>query len=270
MAAVASTMSVTDSARDKVTLSVVSHGQGHLIAMLFQDIEKHCGSSAEVTLTLNLPEALPFDPSAMPFKVRIIENPQPRGFGDNHNAAFASGCARFFCVINPDIRLQDNPFPALIEVLGNPLVGVVAPLILDPQKTVADSARKFPTVYSILGKIFRKKTVPDYVISDQLLFPDWVAGMFMLFRRDVFDELHGFDKNYFLYYEDVDLCDRLRLAGYLTALCPRVAAIHDAQHTSHRNFRYLRWHLSSMMRFFILSIFRKVSPGKRQIHPADQ
>jgi GT2 family glycosyltransferase len=215
-----------------------------------------------VTLTLNLPETLPFDPAAMPFKVRIIRNPRPKGFGANHNAAFASGCSGFFCVINPDIRLQNNPFPALTEILGNSRIGVVAPLILDPEKTIADSARKFPTVISILGKVFRRKNGPDYVITDQLLFPDWVAGMFMLFRRDVFEELHGFDRDYFLYYEDVDLCARLRLAGYLTALCPDVSAIHDAQRTSHRNLRYLKWHLSSMLRFFALSACRKISPGK--------
>ncbi|MDZ4730666.1 MAG: glycosyltransferase [Xanthomonadales bacterium] len=262
MAAVANTVSVIGPTHDKITLSVVSHGQARLIAMLFQDLEKHCGSAVEVTLTLNLPESLPFDPSAMPFKVRVIENPRPKGFGDNHNAAFASGCAGFFCVLNPDIRLLNNPFPALTEALGNPRVGVVAPLILDSQKTVADSARKFPTVISILGKVFRKKTSPDYAITDQLLFPDWVAGMFMLFRRDVYDELHGFDKNYFLYYEDADLCARLRLAGYLTALCPGVSAIHDAQRESHRKFRYLKWHLRSMLRFFALSARRKISPGR--------
>jgi N-acetylglucosaminyl-diphospho-decaprenol L-rhamnosyltransferase len=261
MTAVANTMSVIGTAHEKVTLSVVSHGQARLIAMLFQDLEKYCGSSIEVTLTLNLPEALPFDPSAMPFKVRVIENPQPKGFGENHNAAFASGCTGFFCVINPDIRLQNNPFPALIEVLGNPQVGIVAPLILDPQKTVADSARRFPTIISILGKVFGKKSGPDYVITDQLLFPDWVAGMFMLFRRGTFAALHGFDRNYFLYYEDVDLCARLRLAGYVTALCPRVSAIHDAQRESHRNFRYLKWHLRSMLRFFALSAWRKIIPG---------
>lgn len=263
-------MSVTGKVHDTVTLSVVSHAQAHLIKTLFQDLATHCGSAVEVTLTLNLPEALPFDPAAFPFKVRIIENPQLKGFGDNHNAAFASGCSGYFCVINPDIRLQGNPFPALIEALDDPQIGVIAPLILDSQQNVADSARKFPTVISILRKIFRNKAAPDYVITDRLLFPDWVAGMFMLFRREVFDELHGFDRNYFLYYEDVDLCDRLRLAGYLTALCPRVAAVHDAQRTSHRNFRYLKWHLGSMMRFFILSTFRKISPGKRQTRPADR
>lgn len=258
MTAVTSVMSDVDTTDDKITLSVVSHGQAHLIAMLFKDLEKHCGSAIEVTLTLNLPEVLPFDPSTMPFKVRIIRNRSPKGFGDNHNAAFAAGCTSFFCVINPDIRLQNNPFPSLVKVLGNPEIGVVAPLILDPQKSVADSARKFPTLISVLGKVIRKKTQPDYSITDQLILPDWVAGMFMLFRRDVFNELHGFDKGYFLYYEDVDLCARLRLAGYLTAMCPAAFAIHHAQRTSHRNLRYLRWHLSSMLRFFLLSAFRKI------------
>lgn len=260
-------MPATHDVRDLITLSVVSHGQGHLIKTLFRDLGAHCGSGIEVILTLNLPETLPFDPAAMPFSVRIIRNPQPKGFGDNHNAAFASGCSGYFCVINPDIQLPDNPFPALVKTLDNQQIGVAAPLILDSGRELADSARKFPTVFSILGKVFHKKTGPDYVITGDVLYPDWVAGMFMLFRRDVFDELRGFDKNYFLYYEDVDLCARLRLAGYLTALCPDASAIHDAQRASHRSLRYLKWHLSSMLRFFVLSALRKINPGRHQSQP---
>lgn len=179
-------MSVTHNGHGPVTLSVVSHGQGHLIDTLFRDLKAHCGSGIEVTLTLNLPETLPFDPAAMPFKVKVIRNPQPKGFGDNHNSAFASGCSGFFCVINPDIQLQGNPFPALIKALKNQKVGVVAPLILDSKREIADSARRFPTVLSILGKVFHKKTTPEYVITGDVLYPDWVAGMFMLFRREVF------------------------------------------------------------------------------------
>ena len=247
MAAATSVMPVPETAHDKVTLSVISHCQAHLVNTLFRSLAKHCEATVEVTLTLNLPETLPFDPAAMPFKVRVIRNPQPKGFGDNHNAAFASGCSGYFCVINPDIQLSENPFPALIETLNNPQVGVVAPLTLDSQRKVADSVRKFPTVLSILGKVIHKKTAPDYVITGDVLYPDWVAGMFMLFRCDVFDEL--------------------RLAGYLTALCPGVSVIHDAQRTSHRSFRYLKWHLSSMLRFFILSACRKISPGRSKARP---
>lgn len=54
----------------------------------------------------------------------------------------------------------------------------------------------------------------DYAVNEKIIYPDWVGGMFMLFRRETFAQLGGFDQRYFLYYEDVDLCARLNLQGY--------------------------------------------------------
>jgi hypothetical protein len=89
----------------------------------------------------------------------------------------------------------------------------------------------------------------DYEMSTAPMSPDWVAGMFMLFRREVFAEMSGFDERYFLYYEDVDLCRRLRRRGYDVRLVPTVTAVHDARRESRRSLRHLRWHLASMARF---------------------
>jgi N-acetylglucosaminyl-diphospho-decaprenol L-rhamnosyltransferase len=65
----------------------------------------------------------------------------------------------------------------------------------------------------------------------------------------VFRELRGFDERYFLYYEDVDLCRRLRKRGYEVVLVPSASAVHDARRESHRNLRHLSWHLASIARF---------------------
>ena len=73
--------------------------------------------------------------------------------------------------------------------------------------------------------------------------------MFMLAKRDAFREVSGFDEGYFLYYEDIDLCRRLRRAGFDICLVPSARVIHDARRTSHRSLRYLRWHLASMCRY---------------------
>jgi hypothetical protein len=81
--------------------------------------------------------------------------------------------------------------------------------------------------------------------------PDWVAGMFMLFRNELFREIGGFDERYFLYYEDVDLCFRLRQHGYDVVLVPDARAAHFAQRQSHRNPRYLLWHVRSLVRFLL-------------------
>jgi len=74
--------------------------------------------------------------------------------------------------------------------------------------------------------------------------------MFMLFRSSTFAEIGGFDAAYRLYYEDVDLCARLRLKGYDVRLAPKAIVTHLARRSSHRNPRYAAWHLRSMLRFF--------------------
>ena len=89
-------------------------------------------------------------------------------------------------------------------------------------------------------------------------YPDWVAGMFMLFPHEVFQNIGGFDERYFLYYEDVDLCARLTLANYRILLCSTVSVVHDARRSSHKNLRYMRLHLTSMLRFFFSSVYRKL------------
>src|SRR5690606_14674162 len=78
---------------------------------------------------------------------------------------------------------------------------------------------------------------------------DWAAGMFMLFRAEAFEAIGGFDEGFHLYYEDVDICTRLWIAGWKVMLHPGVQVVHDAQRTSHRNFRYMRWHVSRKARY---------------------
>jgi N-acetylglucosaminyl-diphospho-decaprenol L-rhamnosyltransferase len=243
-------MSTTDSPR--VSVSVVSHGHGALLQLLLRDLAAYVRTPFELILTRNVPEALPFDPGAFGFPIRVIDNPAPRGFGANHNAAFRESRGRTFCLLNPDIRIERDPFPELLACLRDPAVAVAAPLIRNPLGGIEDSARRFPTPLGILRKALRGTLAVDYSIGSEPIHPDWVAGMFMLFPRDAFASLHGFDERYFLYYEDVDLCARIRLAGKRVVLCPGAVAIHDARRESRRSFQHARWHLASMARYFVL------------------
>src|SRR5437660_2418075 len=244
---------------DLVSVSIVSHGHAELAARLFDDLRVHKPKGIEVILTLNIDEALPFDPDSFPFPVRTIRNATPRGFAANHNAAFELSRGNFFCVLNPDIRVPADPFWALVGELRNPAVGAAAPLILDPDGAIEDSARPFPTLSSLVAKALGAEPQRYYEIGEESISPDWVGGMFMLLRREAFAAVGGFDARYYLYYEDVDLCARLRLAGYDIRLVPRVSAVHLARRQSRRDIKYLVWHLRSMIRY-ILSRRRK--PGK--------
>lgn len=223
-----------------------------MVMSLLTDLATKCGSSVDVILTLNIPESLTIDDGIFPFRLKVIRNAVPRGFGANHNAAFKGNRSANFCVLNPDIQIGENPFPQLVEELRKPKVGVVAPRILNPDGNLEDSARRFPTPWIIVRKLFGPTAEPDYRIEQAALSPDWVAGMFMMFRSDTFAAVSGFDERYFLYYEDVDLCRRLRKHGYDVRLVPSVDAIHDARRESRRSLRHLRWHIASLLRFLLI------------------
>lgn len=243
----------------RLSVSIVSHQQANLIQPLLADLDRFCRDyDLEVILTLNLPEELPFAEHDYRFPIKLIRNAIPLGFGSNHNQAFNHASGSSFCVLNPDIRLTADPFPPLLAALEHRQIGLIAPLVVNGQGFPEDSARHFPTPLEIIGKVFGGKSRTYATASGTTSFPDWVAGMFMLLRHDTYKEIGGFNERYFMYYEDVDLCFRLREHDYEIALCGETSVIHDARRSSHKKLRYLKWHATSMMRFFLLYYRKKI------------
>lgn len=250
--------------KSKLTLSIVSHGHMFYVHRLLDDIARFKRDDIDVVLTLNLPEELSFKPENLPFPFRLIKNISPKGFAANHNHAFRMSEGENFVILNPDIRLLENPFDALLAMLADNRNCIAAPLIVNGLGAIEDSARRFPTPYLLVkklaGKVFnfslRQEVVP---FKDELLMPDWVAGMFIVVPRAIYETLQGLNEYYFLYYEDVDFCARARLAGCEILVNQRVKVVHEAQRDSHRNGRYLMWHMKSAAKFFTSQAFLRIS-----------
>ena len=232
-----------------ITLSVVSHAQNALVNQLLEDIGRRCADRIALVLTENVPDPTPLAVGALTCPVERIANDRVKGFGANHNAAFKHCRTPWFCVVNPDIRLPADPFPSLVAALEKLRAGVAGPRVRNPDGGAEDSARRYPTATSLLKKIFREKREPDYSVDRGALEVDWVAGMFMLFRASAFRSVGGFDEGYFLYYEDVDLCHRLRAGGSGVVFEPRAEVVHDARRASRRNPRLAMHHLRGALRF---------------------
>ncbi len=233
-----------------ITLSVISHKQQHLVKELLNDLEAYACHTIQVDLTLNLPEVLTFEVADYSFPIHIIRNQQAKGFGANHNQAFGLCDTPYFCVINPDIRLVENPFIRLIAALNEYSAALIAPKVRNPEGGVEDSVRKFPTPFSVIKKVLSRQKKSDYSTDNVIINPDWVAGMFMLFKSKQYRLIGGFDERYFLYYEDVDICKTLKKAKQDIVFCPNVTVIHQARRSSHKKLTYLVWHVKSMLRFF--------------------
>jgi len=232
-----------------ITLSVVSHGQNALVNALCADLRRIASCDLSVIITENVPEATALRPELR--QTQIVANPTPAGFGVNHNAAFRLCSTPYFCVCNPDIRLPADPFPALLEALAPPAAAVAGPLVRTTDGRIEDSARRFPTAGILLRKLLRETRVPDYPVDCGALAVDWIAGMFMLFASEAYRTAGGFDERYFLYYEDVDLCRRLKNAGRQVVFQPGAEAIHDARRGSRRNPALALRHAVSAARFLL-------------------
>ncbi len=231
---------------DSIALSVVSHAQNRLVNQLLDDLAQLHPTGLSIIVTQNVPDA---DALAAGQCAEVITNDRPKGFGANHNAAFRRCSSPYFCVVNPDIRLDTDPLPELVRVLRPAHRGVAAPRVCDPEGRTEDSARRFPTVARLTRKLVSAAGGPDYPVDRGPLEVDWVAGMFMLFRSDAYREVGGFDERFFLYYEDVDICRRLRSRGLRCVYQPETSVIHDARRASRRDPRLMTVHAASALRY---------------------
>ena len=175
-------------------LSVVSHDQSALISQTLSDLAALSQPMA-LTVTGNCPQSLP-PKQAMPEFCDYAENSSPKGFGANHNAAFAATNEAVFGVINPDLRFTTNPFPDLLEALSMSNVGVVAPLVRSPAGAVEDNARHFPGLGGLAAKALGRSDGRVSIAGQAPQPVDWVGGMCMLFRREAFAAVGGFDENF--------------------------------------------------------------------------
>lgn len=235
-----------------LSVSLVSHGHGAMVWRLVEQLVA-CPEVSHVIVTLNIPEDMP---EKIDGKVLLLENRSPKGFGANHNAAFALTNCKFYCVINPDIELMQNPFTALMAAFVDKRVGLVAPMILGSDGLPEDSMRHFLTPWSMVKRLLSlDSSAYSLREGDSDFSPDWVAGMFMLFRSEAHAKVGGFDERYFMYCEDADICTRLWKSGCKVVGCLKASVIHRAQRASHRRFKHLSWHLRSIARYFLTHSF---------------
>ena len=228
----------------RLTASVVSHGQAHLLNALISDLIQHAGPQLQrLVVTLNVSESEPVRAEGAPFEVVVVHNDRPRGFGANHNRAFRHCETPWFAVLNPDVRFSDDALSLLLAA-RNCKDGVIAPLVVNADGSAADAARRLPTPLQVTMRRLmpsRRRIAPDY---------DWLAGMCLVMSSVAFRSVGGFDERYFLYCEDTDLCLRLQLAGWGLRHVPQVLVTHDARRASHRSLRPFLWHVTSLIRLW--------------------
>jgi len=203
------------------------------------------------------------NPPAPNIDARLLVNERALSFAANANKGIAETSAPFVIVANPDTE----PGPDAVEQLrnfaeGNPRAGIVGPQLLFPDGRWQPSRRRFPTVRGTIVRrtplrvILRPETrqVNHYMLEERPTEPapvDWMLAAFLLLRREMLDELGGFDPGFRLYGEDIDLCYRAAKAGWERWYVPEAVVSHAHAAVTDQRFltRRTLWHWRGILRF---------------------
>lgn len=159
------------------------------------------------------------------------------GFGPAVNLVAERTSSLWLAAANADIE----PLPGALKALlrageADAGVGALAPQLILPDGSSQHSGYSFPTATAAaaanlrLPKLFpslgRRLNAPGHLDTNTARDVDWATGAFLLFRREAFDQAGGFDPAQWMYAEDIDICWRLRRAGWRTRYEPRAMALH--------------------------------------------
>ncbi len=197
----------------------------------------------------------------VPDDTKLIRNSSPAGFAANANRGIAETQAPFVVVCNPDTEAAPDAVAVLRNFAeGRPRLGIAGPELRHADGSLNPSRRRFPTVSGTivrrtpLRRFLKGTQRTHYGLDEQPTEPveaDWLLGAFLFLRREMLDELGGFDEGYRLYGEDIDLAYRAAKAGWERWYVPDAKVVHAHAAVTDRRLltRRTLWHWRGIARF---------------------
>ncbi len=161
-------------------------------------------------------------------KIKLVDHRENGGFGSGINLGAKKAKGEFLLILNPDTEMiMDNIQDVLNKFSEDKVLGIIGGGIIDRKgKKQEWSAGRELSLYDLVRNnlgISRSRFIWD---SNNSMECDWVAGTVMFIERKVFNQLGGFDERFFMYFEDMDLCRRVRKSGKKVMFFPEMQVFH--------------------------------------------
>ena len=201
--------------------------------------------------------------------VKIIQNQLNEGYAKGYNDALKDLKEKYFVLLNSDIEVTNNWIEPIINLMEeNPNISACQPKILDyNNKDSFEYAGASGGYIDNLGYPFTRGRIFDSIESDNNQYDDvkeifWASGACFFVRADHFNEVNGFDNDFFAHQEEIDLCWRLKIKGYQIMVHPCSVVYHVGGGTlddsspfkTYLNFRNNLFMLTKNLNFFSLLI----------------
>lgn len=196
-------------------------------------------------------------------RIHLIAHDKNCGFSAGNNIGWKASRGRHVLFLNPDTIVHEGAFDILTDYLdAHPKTGGCGPKMLYPDGRLQASCRAFPSIgagffrNTILGRIFPNNPwTRSYLMlgfeHDREAEVDWLSGSALCVRREALEQIGGWDEDFFMYCEDVDLCYRLKEKGWLRVYVPDAIITHRIGGSSDwAQGAMIRQHHGSMLLFY--------------------
>lgn len=214
--------------KTRISIVIVSWNVKDLLKKCLESIFKYRGDlNLEVIVVDNASKDDTIEMIKKEFpKVNVIANNKNLGFAKANNQGILKSRSEFILVLNPDTEILESTLKNMINFMEqNQPVGIAGCRHLNPDWTIQASVRRFPGFWPLffifmkIAKIFPDiPSVKKYLAKDfdykMTQVVDQVAGSFLMIRKKTIDKIGLFDENFFIWFEEVDLCQRAKNAGW--------------------------------------------------------
>lgn len=218
---------------NKLTISVVNYNTGDYLSKCLLSIERVRDEAAiDVYIVDNASIDDSFERARKKYpKNHYIKNEVNLGFGKAHNQVLKINKNEFILILNPDSEIKKGDLKTMLSIMESDVrIGAASPeIILSNGEVDLTAHRGFPTPwasfrYYILGDdSLYHLTQKDMHVTHEV---DAITGAFFLTRKSVLEKVGYFDEDYFMYAEDIDLCFRIKKAGYKVVYVPEIKVLH--------------------------------------------
>ena len=220
---------------------IIAYNSCDFIPACLKSVRDACEGIDSQIIVLDNGSTEPIIPEIKNFfpEVEWIDSKENLGFGKGCNLAEKHATKPYLFFINPDTIISKNAFREMLKFMEeHPEAGTVGCRILNEDGTLQWACRRsFPTIVSAVSKTIglaalfpKSKTLASYNMTyadpDEMIEVDAISGSFFCIRRDVYEKLNGFDEDYFMYGEDLDLCFRTKQMGLKNYYTPVTNILH--------------------------------------------
>ena len=186
--------------------------------------------------------------------IKLIENKENCGFSKGNNIGVKEAKGEYLCILNPDTVVAEDTFTKLIEFAeAKENLGIIGCQLIDGKgKFLPESKRNIPSPKVSLTKMLGndKAYYANHLGMDSIGKVEILVGAFMFLKKDVYNAVGGFDEDYFMYGEDIDLSYKVLKAGYHNFYFGETTIIHFKGESTLKDAKYAKRFYSAMQIFY--------------------